>query len=256
LVRAHPDLPLDSCASGGRRNDLEGMRRAVSRTRSDYLIEPIGEQCHTYGIALWLPYYGTGFMDTVTAADRRKDFGNLWNILSDASSMKPLVRGETIPVMRKDRYGAVAYGLDDRYPFRSSMCPSMTWCLDVRKTDVHYELLRQLARQWRQLSPYMLADYYPLSAYSTGTDVWMAWQFNRPESGDGMVQAFRRHESPYETATYSLHGLDEAASYELTDVDTSEVRRLTGRELLQQGFPVRIAQKPGAVIITYKKVSG
>ena len=59
---------IDSCASGGRRNDLETMRRAVPLWRSDYAFEPIGQQCMTYGIRLWLPYHGTG---TVASSGRR-----------------------------------------------------------------------------------------------------------------------------------------------------------------------------------------
>ena len=51
---------IDSCASGGRRNDLETMRRAVPLWRSDYAFETIGHQGMTYGISFWLPYHGTG----------------------------------------------------------------------------------------------------------------------------------------------------------------------------------------------------
>ncbi|MCX6927693.1 MAG: alpha-galactosidase, partial [Verrucomicrobia bacterium] len=60
LRRRHPNMLIDSCASGGRRNDLETMRRAVPLWRSDYAFEAIGHQCMTYGISLWLPYHGTG----------------------------------------------------------------------------------------------------------------------------------------------------------------------------------------------------
>ena len=60
LRRRHPDMLIDSCASGGRRNDLETMRRAVPLLRSDYIIEPVGNQCHTYGLSFWLPFQGTG----------------------------------------------------------------------------------------------------------------------------------------------------------------------------------------------------
>jgi alpha-galactosidase len=254
LVRRHPDMPIDACASGGRRNDLETMRRAVSRTRSDYLIEPIGEQCHTYGLALWLPYYGTGFMDVTSARGRRKVFEDLWNILVQTDSMTPTVTGQSIMTEERDRFGEKAYGLDDRYPFRSAMCPSMTQCLDVRRDDLNYELLRKLFAQWRELSAYFLADYYPLSAYSTGTDVWMAWQFNRPESGDGMVQAFRRHNSPYESSRYHLRGLEPQACYSVKDVDTGRSHRYTGRQLMDDGLEVRIPEKPNAVILTYSRV--
>ena len=70
----HADRLL--CARGGRRNDLETMRRAVPLWRSDYAFEPIGHQCMTYGISLWLPYHGTGTVacatrPTTAAASRR-----------------------------------------------------------------------------------------------------------------------------------------------------------------------------------------
>ena len=60
LKRRNPDLHIDSCASGGRRNDLETMRRAVPLTRSDYMGDVVGSQCHTYGLSSWLPFQGTG----------------------------------------------------------------------------------------------------------------------------------------------------------------------------------------------------
>jgi alpha-galactosidase len=254
LSRKNPDVPIDACASGGRRDDLESMRRAVPRTRSDYLIEPVGEQCHTYGLAFWLPYYGTGFMDIGTAESKRKDLESLWNILTATDSTAPAVEGQSILTDGRNRFGERAFGIDDRYPFRSAMCPSMTHCLDVRRTDLDYPLLRKLFSQWRQCAPYFLADYYPLSAYSTGTDVWMAWQFNRPESGDGMVQAFRRHNSSYEEARYHLRGLEAAAQYAVQDVDTGKVRKYRGGELMEQGLELRITDKPGAVIFTYAKI--
>ncbi len=60
LIRRHPDMPIDSCASGGRRNDLETMRRSVPLLRSDWYASPSGQQCQTYGMSLWLPFQGTG----------------------------------------------------------------------------------------------------------------------------------------------------------------------------------------------------
>lgn len=65
LRRRHPGLHIDSCASGGRRNDLESMRRAVPLLRSDFQFPEMpgvveGNQAHTYGLSFWLPYQGTG----------------------------------------------------------------------------------------------------------------------------------------------------------------------------------------------------
>jgi alpha-galactosidase len=59
LRRRFPNLLIDTCASGGRRNDLETLRRAVPLWRSDYPYKPISQQSETYGISLWIPYYGT-----------------------------------------------------------------------------------------------------------------------------------------------------------------------------------------------------
>lgn len=59
LLRRHSGMFIDSCASGGRRNDLETLRRAVPLLRSDWYNAPDGQQCHTYGLSLWFPYQGT-----------------------------------------------------------------------------------------------------------------------------------------------------------------------------------------------------
>jgi alpha-galactosidase len=58
--RENPELLLDDCASGGRRIDLETMRRMVPLLRSDYLWDPIGAQCFTWALSLWVPVSGHG----------------------------------------------------------------------------------------------------------------------------------------------------------------------------------------------------
>ena len=55
--RRHPGILIDSCASGGRRDDLETMRRAVPLLRFDFENNPEAYQCHSYGFGLWLPVF-------------------------------------------------------------------------------------------------------------------------------------------------------------------------------------------------------
>jgi alpha-galactosidase len=58
-----PDVVFDTCSSGGRRNDLETLRRALPLLRSDFQVNPVcavGNQGHTYGLSSWIPYAGTG----------------------------------------------------------------------------------------------------------------------------------------------------------------------------------------------------
>ncbi len=206
LRRRFPAMLIDSCASGGRRNDLETLRRAVPLLRSDWLIEPVSQQGHSYGIAFWMPFYGTGTNAT------------------------------------------------EPYAFRSHMCPHMTGCWDVRREDLDYDTIRRLVAQWQDVAPCYLGDYYPLTSYSLADDVWMAWQFDRPDLGRGMVQVFRRAESIYEAARLPLYGLEPDAEYKVTDLDEGSARRMTGRELMGDGVPVRVDRRPAAVLITYRRV--
>jgi alpha-galactosidase len=207
LRRRHPDMLIDTCASGGRRDDLETLRRAVPLWRSDYAIDdPPAMQDLTYGLAAWVPYFGT-----------------------DVRSSNP-------------------------YSFRSAMTIAPTMQTDPRSRTIDYPALDRLGLQWRQIAPYYYGDYYPLTPYSTEEAAWMAWQFNRPESRDGMVQAFRRSESPMESARFKLRGLDPSAEYSVRNIDAPGETIFSGRELEEQGLPVVIKKEASAVVITYEKV--
>jgi len=219
LRRRHPNLLIDACASGGRRNDLESMRRAVPLWRSDYAYEPTGHQCMTHGVSLWLPYHGTG----TVAARNAAYYGS----------------GKT-PV--------------EPYAFWSNVTPSLGFGIDMRVPDLDYEALRQLVARWRQMVVNFAGDYYPLTGWTRDTTLWIAWQFDRPETGHGMVQAFRRENSAYESARFQLRGLDPNARYSVRPLDPpNPPSEFSGRELLEQGVPIAIPNRPGAVVLLYTK---
>lgn len=230
LKLRHPELLIDSCASGGRRNDLEAISRALPLLRSDYVFEPTGLQGQTYGLSFWYPYNGTGVADAVSLRNSK---------LVTSSHYLP-------PAGEKDKIWT-------DYLFRSAMANALISGIDSTNKDVDFARLRVLFEQWRQVAPNYYGDYYPLTEYSTANDCWMAFQFNRPEDGVGMVQAFRRPDSPYTAVALPLRGLDKDAKYTVRDIDREETRTYTGAELLETGLPVEIGTKPGAVIITYEK---
>ncbi|NLH98833.1 MAG: hypothetical protein GX446_04995 [Chthonomonadales bacterium] len=203
LLRRRPGMLIDSCASGGRRNDLETLRRAVPLLRSDYTFEPVGEQCHTYGIASWIPFHGTGFLTV------------------------------------------------DPYLIRSQMSPEFTMGVDTRRTDLDYGTLRKMVAEWRRVGPCLLGDFWPLTPYSTANDVWMAWQFDLPEKGEGVIQAFRRAECQSDGLTVRLRGLDSRADYVLTDMDDMSQRTLSGKALMEQGLQVLTRDRPCAKTFCY-----
>jgi alpha-galactosidase len=122
--------------------------------------------------------------------------------------------------------------------------------LDVENTAAQQKAYAEC----RQVAPLMLADYYPLTPYSCDLKRWIAWQFNRPERSDGVVQAFRRPQSAEEVARYKLRGLDPQARYAVTDLDTGQVKTLAGRELTDDGLPVAIRTRPGASVLIYTQL--
>jgi alpha-galactosidase len=114
LKRRHPDMAFDECASGGRRNDLEMMRRGVPISKSDYS-GPTGPfQSQFYGIASWLPYFGAGAaMDspytfrsgfaplTATLVDTRdesKDLSLVHQAVAEVHQVMPYFFGDFYPL--------------------------------------------------------------------------------------------------------------------------------------------------------------
>jgi hypothetical protein len=88
--------------------------------------------------------------------------------------------------------------------------------------------------------------------YQLNEDLWLAWQFDVPERQKGIVQAFRRSGSSYESARFKLHGLDADKEYAITDLDTNSVTRKQGRELMEQGLALEIVKQPGAALLAYR----
>ena len=220
LRRRHPDMLIDSCASGGRRNDLETMRRAVPLWRSDYAFEATGHQGMTFGISLWLPYHGTG----------------------------------TIAARNAPYYGSGLTPVEP-YAFWSNVSPSLGFGIDMRVREIDYPALRKLIAQWREISPNYYGDFYPLTPWNRDDKAWIAWQFDRPEPGAGVVQAFRRQDSFYESARFKLRGLDSKARYAVTSLELPGAQQeFTGTQLMEKGLRVELLNPPAAAVIIYRKL--
>jgi alpha-galactosidase len=116
-----------------------------------------------------------------------------------------------------------------------------------------YDAARRLLNEYVSVRKYFSGDYYPLTKYNRDDKLWLAWQFDRPDLGEGLVQVFRRGKSPDETGKFRLKGLDPAAVYTLTNPDVAGATEMSGRELLEKGLPIAVKNRPGAVIVIYKK---
>lgn len=212
LRERHPQLVIDSCASGGRRNDLETLRRAVPLHPTDYNYAHLAaKQAFHQSLFRWVPYFGSN----------------------------------TVPVDTVDAYA-----------FRSGHALSTVLGYDVRRKDLDYDLLRKLATTLRKIQKYYYADYYPLAPYTLAETDWIAWQFHDPETGSGLVEAFRRPRSRLASSSFRLRGLDAEAIYEFEDADAEGLRRFSGSELLELGLPVALPRRPQAATIVYRRLRG
>ncbi len=60
ILERLPNAIIDSCASGGNRNDLEAMRRGVPVHKTDYNYGDLtAQQGYALEMAPWMPYFGT-----------------------------------------------------------------------------------------------------------------------------------------------------------------------------------------------------
>ena len=124
LLRRHPGMLIDSCASGGRRNDLETMRRSVPLWRTDFRLDPVGTQCHSYGISSWIPLSGTG-TGTFDAYDFRCNMVPLLNCIWDVR-----VKDADYDLMRRlsEQFRQVANCyLGDYYPLTPYSLETTAW---------------------------------------------------------------------------------------------------------------------------------
>ena len=174
--------------------------------RTDYSYgEPIGYQCHTYGLNLYLPLHGTG---TVSA---------------------------------------------DKFTFRSSLGTSIIYNWKITEAGQSIYDMRDRQAEFKELRPYFYEDYYPLSGINniTSENIWLAYQLYRPSDDSGYIVAFRRKDNPDKSYTVNLSGLHPDHTYILTNKDTGEAIKKTGKELAN-GFTLTLDNPQSSLIIKYQ----
>lgn len=220
LLEKFPNLIIDNCASGGRRIDIETLRRSIPLWRSDYQCPANYDietsQCHTQTYNTWMPYSGTG-------AGKEKE----------TAYTKYQIRSV---------YGA---SMSMRY----SSSEKDSFC----ETQEQINFIKNYSEEYLKARPYFSEDFYPLTEFSDQLDTWCAMQFDRPSKNDGIVQVFRRENSPYESARFSLGGIDETGNYLFEDADGGEFTT-TGKTLVQNGFEVELPNKRTAKLYFYKRI--
>jgi alpha-galactosidase len=220
LLKRHPGLIIDNCASGGRRIDIETASRSVFLWRTDYqYYEPNGYQSQTYGISLYLPSTGTG-----------NAYPDVYTFRSAINNGMVIGWNPYQPDVQPAWNITPSEGLGKPFPF---------------------DRASRLADEFRRIRHFFLGDFYPLTPYSVADDTWMAYQFNRDDLHQGIVLAFRRPKCPERELRLRLKGLSQSTRYEIRYEDNGAKQILTGKELAD-GVVITIDNVPGSLLIIYR----
>ena len=144
-----------------------------------------------------------------------------------------------------------AAGSPDLYRARSAMGAGMVFLWDVRQPNFDVALARRIVNEEKRISKFYSGDLYPLTAVSSIEHVWFAYQYDRPDLGEGMVMAFRREKAPEKSWIVKLRGLNARRRYELEDVDTGKKKVYMGKTLAT-GLRLDIAGTPGSRLLIYR----
>ena len=215
LLMNVPDLLIDSCASGGRRNDLESMKRAVPMhfTDNSYGNAPVQQSFATVMLT-WIPYF--------------RAFVRTWE-------------------MENGEYGTPGYY--DPQPFEidefvvlHSISPVMSWgdLLDQYKDDPwKLSVMQKAAQMCHVIAPYMIyADFYLLTEYHKSRFAWTVWQFDRPEDETGVIRVVSNNGASQGSITVYPKGL-EGACWLLENMYTGETMEICGDEVTKNGLTFR-----------------
>ena len=198
---------VDSCASGGGRNDLESLRRGVPLLRSD--------------------------ADRTTTALRLSmtTSFNRWIPMCGANNKE-----------KPDQLSPV--GKLDQYIWRASFLPILNMDSQfVQDPDQDFDTLRRGLREWKRVRAYLLKDFYVLTPWHTEADVYgfTAYAFWDPETASGVLLAFRQEKCPEDTLLISLPFTRAYDRFVLTDEDTDQVLEFCGQDAAEQGITLRFS---------------
>lgn len=180
---------VDSCASGGGRNDLESMRRGIPLLRSDYDRTTTALRLSmTTAFNRWIPFCGANTKE------------------------------------KKEQLALT--GDSDVYIWRASYLAALNVDSQfVQDPDQNFDMLRFGLREWKKVSPYLLKEFYPLTPWHPEEDTtgFTAYAFFDPETESGVLLAFRQEKCAESQLTLQLPATLGGGNWTLTDEDSGEV---------------------------------
>lgn len=215
LLFRNPGLLIDSCAAGGRRNEMETMRRAVPLHYTDvgYGKHEI-KQKQFREMFEWIPYFRSHNMSWDTEAV--KCMGKEWTE-------------------------------NDEFSFQNAMAPAVTYMTWYNAPEEQKKRTIKAEKIWRRAARLMLdGDYYPLTECKKSVSDWYACQFDDFDKGRGFIQLIRNYAAEDDTFTVFPKVCD-GKRYVFENSNTGEFFEKTSAELKNEGFLTALEKRSGVV---------
>ena len=106
--------------------------------------------------------------------------------------------------------------------------------------------LAQAVAAYKEVRHLLNRDFHALLPQAKGDGAWSAWEFLDPETGEGLLVAYRPAGCPYNSAQLSLQALNAATQYELSEMISGEHRAISGADL-GNGFAVALEEDAAQV---------
>ena len=213
LQAKYPGLLIDNCSSGGRRIDIETLRRSIPFFRSDYqcAFNSNGNvyQAHNSGIQNYMPYNGCTTKVKNDTYNARSSYSSSWGCAC---------------------YNAI---------FQSMEHEDFLW-------------LKHISDEYRRIRKYFSCDFYNHGSKVYDLTSWAVWQYHDEESSSGIVMAFRRDESPFDSIGISLKGIRSGAVIELENLNDGTFSSCTANADGKSDFDIVLQEKKSSIIYEYK----
>jgi len=218
ILAAHPGILIDNCASGGRRIDLETLRRAVVLSRSDAVDVSSKEgipkmnivsQIQSWGLGHWLADHA-GLIKTFDAYAIRSEFAT----------------------------GFMAYRV-----------------LPENEQDPEYSDVVAAVAENKRLRPMIAEERIGLIAPDLNKEAWAAFQHHRHSDSSGVIVALRGPGADSDSVTLHPEHIDANATYQVTrwdDYRAAPPIRIAGATLKEMA--VTIPQTRSSVLVEYQRV--
>lgn len=210
---------VDSCASGGGRNDLESLRRGVPILRSDNDRTSTSLRLSmTTAFNKWIPFCGANTKEKAGQLDPR--------------------------------------GASDVYIWRASYLPALNVDSQfVQDPDQDFDMLRFGLREWKKVSPYLLKEFYVHTPWHSEHDRsgFTSYSFFDGDADRGVLFLFRMEDCGLNHITVKLPYAQNGVSYRLTDEDSRESFEAEGEVLNKDGVSFVLENRRTARLIWVEK---